>query len=129
MKHLKPFNESNADEYYQEIELGEYYDRFDWETFTNKEFDEIEKLALSLNTSDYLVIDFDKECEPHSEIVISDKIGAKLKEYDLFRIFKCKDEWYYVRQERTLTNSTFLTSFFYKCDQWEGLINLLKDKF
>lgn len=116
MRYLKRFNESNSEEYYQVIPHEDYFDHFDWEPFDNKEFDKISELSY-LNKSGDMKVEFDEDCEPRSEIVISSKNGNQS-----IHIFKCTDEWYYVKY------SAFDNSIdFYKCDQFEGLINLLKD--
>ena len=122
MKYLKLFNESEENEYYHGISWEDYIDHFDFETFDNKEFDEISTLAYLNKSSDDMKVEFDEDCEPRSEIVISSKNGNQS-----INIFKRVDEWYYVKYS-TFDNRGVKSIYFYKCDQFEGLINLLKEK-
>jgi hypothetical protein len=43
----------------------------------------------------------------------------------IFHSIKIDDGWFIVDIQSTVSNSW--TNMFYKCDQWEGLLNLLRD--
>lgn len=45
-----------------------------------------------------------------------------------FRIFKCKDEWWYIKRSIMNRNTKIRAEKYFKCDQWEGLLYFLKNE-
>ena len=125
MKYLKSYNE-NIDLGYQKIDRTEYlkniagitrsdiintdivqivnYRKERFESFTSKEVNEIQTFIPKFNISSN-----------------SDSMLA-LGSGDNFLIWKLKDEWYYVCRQIGGDG----TNDYYKCDQFDGLMNLLK---
>jgi hypothetical protein len=60
------------------------------------------------------------------KIEIRTKIGSDIVGFYMifFRIFKLNDEWFLVERENITKN----TKLYYKCDQFDGLIELLEDE-
>jgi hypothetical protein len=127
MKHIKNFNESNKEEYYQELGMEE------WDTFqpldiSEKFYKRIDSLVdKSIYSTRLGYGDGDK-----SSILIIGSPNTHARRRMLPTngkysccIFTSDDEWYWVciNSEKALYQDSY-----YKCDQWEGLLMLLKDK-
>jgi hypothetical protein len=114
MKYLKKFNESSS-EYYQIIDQSEWKDDIFYKSihFEKKYIDEIKNRLKT----EY------KLTQPTSWII--EIVHYKWNNYI---ISQCQDEWFYAREdvEDEMSNS-YGTNTYYKCDQFEGLLKLLKD--
>jgi hypothetical protein len=118
MKHLKLF-EYYKEDLYTEIEPQDFHDLIlasesVVEEFTKTEFERIDRLMRPLYNGDY-------DCVLHRLITTSGKIFERSAIYigsneDMI-IFKLRDDWYIVHSEITD----------YKCDQFDGLEQCLKD--
>jgi uncharacterized UBP type Zn finger protein len=116
MKHIKNFNESNKEEYYQEVGMEEW-DSFQPLDMSEKFYKRIDSLVDKSIYSTRL---------GYGAILIIGSLNMSPKngKYSCC-IFTSGDEWYWVciNSEKAL----YLDSY-YKCDQDTGLIMLLKDK-
>ena len=110
--------------YYQPIKMDE------WQKIlkNTKKSSQLEKTTLSsLFNKKFAMFTFDKYNERigrYHFLVIDNKIGSDLVGYkDIhYQIDKIPDEWYLVTKS---SNSSYSM---YKCDQFEGLIEFLKDE-
>jgi len=131
MKHLKPFFEGHLDKYYREA--------------TNEEFSEINGININDETYGKIEVQIDKDIwkvdrndciNPEEEgldglefysMMISPKdmadyySGKKPK----IEVIESDDEWFWVS---IFPGGKDILEEFYKCDQYEGLKKLLKDK-
>ena len=147
--------ENLHDSYYQEISNAEFnkftkfddYDNVwdmdfiesDWVDFTKTEVNSIKKLLPNnnitndyiyrrhlgypngfklFNTKGFIVSHPDPNFKPR--IFDTEKLSSSWSDTE-FYIIKLKDEWYYFYD--------YINDKQYKCDQFEGLINLIKDKY
>ena len=109
MKHIKKFNESDSN-FYTKISFEEY-------TTSDDELEAFDDVEIDfLNT-----MGFEKR-RKHSDGFVTKR---KYNDFPPFSIFtmikKAKDEWYYVCYDSSTEPTTY-----YKCDQWEGLKELLE---
>ena len=118
MKHLKYISEGfSKEEYYQEITYSDYLN----------ESDRNPDDPFPINLVNFL----EKKIIPGYTIkTIHNFFIARIKEIDKGHpndicICRNDDEWYLVRIEFHLSNQEY---GYYRCDQVEGLIKLLKDK-
>lgn len=120
MKYLKRFE--SKDKLFTDISTLEWNELTkNLVEFDDKEFDEI---------SNYLKI---YECELNKrEYEIRCNIINKPKYPSEILIYKLNDEWYLVRlldSKPTLDQRRIeIKYYYYKCDQWDGLMNLLDTK-
>lgn len=123
MKYLKKFNES-SESYYEEIYQDDPIinsDTNDEIEFTKNEVDDIislyDKKIFSINLKGWTEgsVVFDGS--------IVHEIGIKDK-FNTYAIYKYDDEWY-ILLTRYVNNNNWT---YYKCDQFEGLLECLKDK-
>jgi hypothetical protein len=151
MRWIKLFEGFGRDEYYQEISSDEYqnllgetddkHTRFiNTFSFNEKEIDDIKSSIKSplqvyvLNKNEWIYIfqymnreEFDKPRE---------RTGHWAAVYNRWGISKLDDEWYlvegyinWVDSEKGRSGGVMeAISYYYKCDQFEGLMELLKDK-
>lgn len=119
MKHLKKFNESN-DPHYKAIQDAEYASA----RTVDFDIDIIEKIKLRIQDPWRLRIDEDI-FDSHRIITIYNN----KRKYGTLEIFQSEDEWFFVRQEVETIESSPYNEFhhFFKCDQTDGLLNLLLD--
>lgn len=123
MKYLKKFNES-SESYYEEIYQDDPIinsDTNDEIEFTKNEVDDITSLydnkTFSITPRGWTerTVIFDGSIV--HEIRIMDK-------FNTYVIYKYDDEWYTLSTRYEFDNSWK----YYKCDQFEGLLECLKDK-
>ena len=138
MKHLKSFNESNEDKSYEKITEA------DFDIVFADEFDEEPDIDNKLNLNDndistinkiknkyFFTIDSDDKSHLYltrniSEIRKSSYLSGSIMKIEL-SIYKLKDEWFYIREyTHGGTRDPKLT--YYRCDQLEGLISLIRDE-
>jgi hypothetical protein len=138
MKHIKLFMESFSNEEYYTPVSRHAYDNCNRDIFENFTSDEIkffknnDKFICAFlykdivkNPYTFKRIDDTKEDNFDSNFVLSHLqsglVARENRDY-IFSVYKMKDEYYMVR--------IFLGEIdeYYKCDQWEGFIQLLKDK-
>jgi hypothetical protein len=112
MKYLRLYE--NHNQYYQKINIDQF--RNDIRRSVCFDHDSVTNLKNLFNISDKN-IDFDLDCY----------IMINTKKYGI-DIFMLEDEWYKVSLLRFKNSNDIGYQEFYLCDQWEGLINLLKDK-
>ena len=151
MKYLKYFESS---EFYYEISKLEFdkflinSDNVVQEVFDSDEFQKLSKiydrtargrcfngmikyLKGTESESRYSGIRIGKSEDLNPEV---DYTNPEMDYMNYLEIFKIKDEWYVVKsitEERGRIKNGFFTSNkigYYKCDQWEGLTHLLKNK-
>jgi len=124
MKHIKQwsiFEGFNTDDYYQEIEYNEW--------FTQR----LNRLYISDNLNNRIKnlfdssFDYQKQDSQGSVIYVDKKEGREDIEV---KIMINDDEWYYVDISIIYNDngSMFDLGGSYKCDQFDGLKKLLKDK-
>lgn len=130
MKHIKLYEDHNN--YYQEIESDEYdrltlghcdedlYNTMDELNFVSKNWADFTKSEISQIMA-YFPVGYTHQ--------ISIEGMLEILQHGKFQIgiIKLKDEWYFLTGEKENINNTEID--FYKCDQFEGLKKLLKDKF
>lgn len=140
MRHLKTFEsksntfeETSHEEYYSSL-YGDGYSESDvdeevafvnknWIDFTEKDVDKIKELykVAKIVVTSYDADDDD--CIPKNTIVID--LRGKLIE-----IIKFTDEWFYVElwhsNPSTIPGPPSPQRRYYKCDQWEGLMDCLR---
>ena len=124
MRYLRTFNESlESNEWYQQITWDEYKDLSTIEPFNKREV-EVIKDYINDNKSDSIVIDTqkDKEGDVYEFNVRSYK-GPRSPHYSSITIHKLEDDFFLLRDNPT---SQGTANYFYKADQLEGLIKLLK---
>jgi hypothetical protein len=124
MNHLRKFNEHIKSDYYEEIPL---YD------FKNKisPYGEISEI-IEFNDKDYNIIksrlndNIDINHLPYEgrEVKGGEVNIVKIKGDGISTIYLYEnmDEWFFIREKG------FTGSKYYQCDQFEGLLMLLKDK-
>jgi hypothetical protein len=122
MKYLKFFNEAlESNEYYSQITWEDYKELSTIEYFTKHEVDTI-KDYLNNNKSDSIDVQIEKERTGEvCEIYI--KRYKNPIHYGIITIHKLEDDYFLLRDN---PNSQGTANYFYKTDQLEGLIKLLK---
>ena len=115
MKHIKKFNESNSD-YYFEISKNEYRE-IEVDPNNQVEFDSNEKELLS--TMGYELF---RNLRWYEEESMESEEAYLSKNHTRIEIKKIWDDWYVVSYW-SLSNVLYK---YYKCDQWEGLLKLLE---
>jgi hypothetical protein len=113
MKHIKQwsiFEGFNTDDYYQEIEYNEWFAQ------------RLNRLYISDNLNNRIKNLFDSSFDYQKQDSQGSVIYVDIKEDIEVIIMINDDEWYYVY---LLSNNY---SGYYKCDQFDGLKKLLKDK-
>jgi len=116
MKHIKLYEGFNNDEYYQEIEYDEYFaQRVNRLNISDNLNNRIKDLFDTYLGNDYLKVD------GQGSVIYVDSKDDKGTLCEI-KISLNDDEWYYVALEKEPEDT------FYKCDQFEGLKKLLKDK-
>ena len=121
MKHIKNFNESKKEEYYQEVGREEW-DSFQPLDMSEKFYKRIDSLVdKSIYSTRLGYGEWDKSA---IHIIGSPNMSPKNGKYSC-SIYTSGDEWYWVSisSEKALFKDSY-----YKCDQDTGLIMLLKDK-
>lgn len=127
MKYLKNFYESYTNDYYNEISNNEYRDTLYKDFVANPVNFNIKnryRLMSMLNNSAYSNMDIslgrtDVKRNGNNQICNYIQINLdknKYKDYQI-KIYEMEDDWYLV--------SSF--NNYYKCNQFDGLIKLLKD--
>jgi hypothetical protein len=119
MKHIKQwsiFEGFNTDDYYQEIDYEEWYDQ------------RLNRLNISDNLNNRIKNLFDSRSDYQKQdskgsVIYVDKKDKKDKKGTLceIKISLNDDDWYYVYIYNEVRE-------YYKCDQFDGLKKLLKDK-
>ena len=128
MKHIKHINEGfNIDDYYVNLTKDEY-EKVAWDTYDNKEsFDSKEVDFLKKNT---VICHWENESGSTTE-EFDDSYKVRIKQKREMRRLKRMGENIYITK---LKDSYYVVNFnsnineLYKCDQFEGLVRLLKDK-
>ena len=125
MKHIKLYEGFNTDDYYQEIEYNEWFAQ------------RVNRLNISDNLNNRIKDLFDttgdddprtpyRKVDGQGSVIYVDKMYqgtlCEIKIYTRIWISFNDDEWYYVALEKEPEDT------FYKCDQFDGLKKLLKDK-
>jgi hypothetical protein len=123
---IKLFEMFNKEDFYKEIsylEYGELNTYFNKESFNKNEVNFFNNL-----TGDKIRIDFWRKQKKHTSVRTSsfddsDEVAlCILNKYIYVNLTKLKDNYYIVNYD---INSGY---DYYRCDQFEGLIKLLKDK-
>jgi len=122
MRYLRFFNEAlESNIFYHQITYDEYVDLSTIEYFTQHEVDTI-KDYLNDNKSNSIDIQIEKEKTGEvCEIYV--KSYKNPIHYSSITIHKLEDDYFLLRDN---PNSQGTANYFYKADQLEGLINLLK---
>ncbi len=150
MKHLKPFNESKKSSYW-EIGHNEYHIIYDaWDSIQNHMLDEFSDTEvveisnlISNNEKASRVVEFEEQewengCVSLNQSIFSEKLKMEVNMVSI-TIYKLKDEWFNVSLEdyrqlhfrkggRYLNPGEVKTCWYYKCDQFDGLMDLLSDE-
>jgi hypothetical protein len=132
---IKSFKESFSDKFYHQVSKDEFYDiRFIDFTQQNKMDKWIESIPgfrsvenkLSYLFKPFFIKDsfYEKRGLQRRDGVMSYRIESN--DWICF-IFESDDEWFWANLERSGGNFSF-TSTYFKCDQFDGLTKLLKDK-
>lgn len=132
IKTFKLFEGFGKGEYYQEIDEYTFYENV--ETTIKLSDKEIEKLGSLFNPREIWVLSLDKNQDtglgPYTWIQRSTReyFYSNFK----FIIYKCDDDWYYVDwvKKEEVPKGEYISlvshSTYYKCDQLDGLLALLK---
>ena len=136
MTHLKLFEKFDKSEYYQEITFIDYVNlrgvKFEnCNKFSIKEKRYLRSFSV-LNdyySGIYLHCKIGDNNYP-DQFYIRPYINKKLNsEYKIVYIDKLPDEWFVVQMKtESVLNSDFFTEKFWKCDQLDGLEELLRDQ-
>jgi hypothetical protein len=122
MKYLKFFNEAlESNEYYTQITWEDYKELSTIEYFTQHEVDTI-KDYLNNNKSDSIDVQIEKEKTGEVREIYIKRYKNPIH-YGSITIHKLEDDYFLLRDN---PNSQGTANYFYKADQLEGLINLLK---
>jgi hypothetical protein len=136
MKHIKLFLEGfDKSEYYHEIDVDEYDSCFGLidDYYVEQEYkivDIDEKYLDILKNRSIGKLEF----EIYSDISVSElKINKKMaigiySDIGSIKIYEISDEWFVVYVADVLKKETDDFETFYKCDQFDGLVELLKDR-
>jgi len=122
MRHLKLF-EGYLDKYYTEITESEFCEGAYSDNLVRRDvLTRNEKLCILKGLKPEYSCDFGdgKEYTFSADIMVRGKISKCV-------IQKSDDEWFYVAFSKNNINS-YRDADHYKCDQFEGVIRLLKDK-
>jgi len=125
MKHLRKFNESSDDEneYYHEID-DPGVDSTEWNYV---DFTKVDQLCDLLADQEGIEVSIEYYGYPEKdqrELVIDvDREGSVVR---MVEIFELDDEWYIAVFDKKEGDEIW--ERWYKCDQYDGLIKLLKDK-
>jgi len=134
MKYLKPFYES-TNEFYHEIDeneeviqtLMQFYVKYI--DIKKKHFEELKKYTELSNTIKYVK---DPESDDKQMIIVNLVPKEKYipqKRVIEFEIYEMMDEWFVVCFYNYHPGKFICsTTNYFKCDQFEGVIKLLKDK-
>jgi hypothetical protein len=148
MKYLKSIIESfNSEDYYTEISVEEYYSYYDE---SKKDF---KNIYMNLSDFKHLInlfnesgVKFEYQTSSKefnasiftppkpSKLSYNSKVNRIKDYYNNWSIFLGKDEWFYCFcriENRVIKKSGVIKKsqyHYYKCDQFEGLIQFLKDK-
>ena len=146
MIYLKRFNENNKSDYYNQMEEDDFY-QIHFIKVDRKYLEQLKKEKTNHNIK-YVVCDYlrwplyppprDPDSDEQQMIIVGETPNSKFKsqsqrssylsdkpEYLLeFEIYEMSDEWFVV----CILNIETFAYTYYKCDQWDGVIQLLKDK-
>ena len=132
MKHIKLFEGFNKDEYYQRV------DSEDSPLLNKDRFDDYEWVDLSSRVIDYLKgeimygweISDSGRYRGFSFVKLSMNVYRRGKIVPVISciIFESSDDWFWVSQTIHSDGYPAVPRQTYKCDQFEGLLKLLKDK-
>lgn len=129
MKHLRLFNES-VGKNYREVRYDYYFDKIDssiLDKMSQSEIDSVNKIVLPSRTN-------------RNPYLTTGSRYCYLIPGDLV-IYKDKDEWFFVNimigdtisrmigEEKPPLTNLGKENNFYECDQFEGLLQLLRDKY
>jgi len=121
MKHIRLFEGFNTDDYYQEIDYEEWYDQ------------RLNRLNISDNLNNRIKnlfdsrSDYQKQDSQGSVIYVDKNVyftQSSLVNFIYINISLNDYDWYYVY----IYNEVRDKRSYYKCDQFDGLKKLLKDK-
>ena len=133
MIYLKRFNENNKSDYYNQMEEDDFY-QIHFIKVDRKYLEQLKKEKTNHNIK-YVR---DPDSDEQQMIIVGETPNSKFKsqsqrssylsdkpEYLLeFEIYEMSDEWFVV----CILNIETFAYTYYKCDQWDGVIQLLKDK-
>lgn len=133
MKHIRLF-EAVDEPLYQEIDENTFYENV--ETTIKLNDKEMEKLKSLFDSKEIWIPSLDK----NDDSGLGPYTWIQRSTYEYFysnfelAIYKCDDDWYYVdwsrKSEKSMGEYVKIVSVdtYYKCDQWDGLLSLIKDK-
>jgi hypothetical protein len=124
MLYLKLYEAFNREDFYQEIDSDEYYSEVDEDEF---------RLRITTSEISLLRDKIVPEYFSMSKIVYSDTcleipVFGTGVDSESYYIFKCRDEWWYILERLHHEDDHASGNYYYKCDQWEGLMRFLTDK-
>ena len=124
MRYLKRFNESNS--YYEEITITDFFD-LDIINIEDKYLDMLKKynikhdIRLQRGKSTFIIGTLNLKFKTAQERMDSlKKHPGYFKEIEIWEL---RDEWFIVN----INDLSIAQEIYYKCDQWSGVIDLLKD--
>jgi hypothetical protein len=135
MKYLKLFEAYSPNHFWSELDQSEWNDLMNFEKlyFTEEEVEEIRQLAVELapdSTEAHSANEPGGKLCPYGWDVTRDYDG-KISNIHFYvhnisyvTIYKIEDEWFGIVESWGMNQQTF-----YKCDQWNGLIETLKEIF
>lgn len=133
MRHLKLFEAYSPNHFWSELDQTEWHhlmDTFKKIGFSKEEVEEIRQLAIELAPDSTNVNLKDGKRYPYGwDLVMTDKnnyhsIHMYAHNISYITILKLEDEWFGIAESWGMNQQTF-----YKCDQWTGLIETLKEIF
>jgi hypothetical protein len=126
---IKLFESFTTDDYYKKLNYEEYQELYNF--YDNKEaFNKNEVNFFNNLTGDKIRIDFWRKQKKHTSVRTSsfddsDEVAlCILNKYIYVNLTKLKDNYYIVN----FYAGGRYTSEYYRCDQFDGLLKLLKDK-
>jgi hypothetical protein len=119
MKWMKLFEGFENGDLFQYIDNGDYWDNQD---------SRIEMSSSTIRIISELFNNWDIEIGDDNDVIYLDNVDIPIKNYRYeIRLYEVYDEYFYINITRCYHNGgSFNIS--YKCDQFEGLVELLKDK-
>ena len=125
MKYLKLFD-SNSNDFYESIpnNLGHlmYVDK-SCHNLLDEYFKKLENICKSQGIEYRYEIDTKNHKSPYKDESYFN-IQNKLSKYDDLYIYELDDNWWLIE---SFANHVTVDPYYYKCDQFEGLIYFLKD--
>ena len=124
MLYLKLYEAFNREDFYQEIDSDEYYSEVDEDEFRLR----ITTSEISLLRDKIVPEYFSMSKILYSDTCLEIPVFGTGVDSESYYIFKCRDEWWYILERLHHEDDDASGNYYYKCDQWDGLMRFLTDK-